>query len=249
MSVFFRSTTLHCKTGFRTDRRNILSRQFCASVLLFSIPGVVHPSQARPDQSQSDRLSILVAGLEQKYSRMTGMAADFTQIYIGADGRSRRESGQLLLKRARKARWDYNTPERKVFLSDGRNIFFYVYGEPEATVAPIKQSADPQIPFLFLLGRSDLRKEFNRIELASMEEPLVRGNVVLRLFPKRAPEEFKQILVEVNPASLSVSRVVIVEPNNARMDFHLANMREGYAPADSEFKFAPPAGVRIRRAD
>jgi chaperone LolA len=200
-------------------------------------------------QKNPVNLSTLLDALQRKYSRMSGIAADFTQIYVGADGRSRRESGRLALTKTRKARWDYESPERKVFVSDGRNVYFHVYGEPEATVASIKESADPQIPFLFLLGRSDLRNQFTRIELAANEQPISAGNVILRLFPKRAPQEFKQLLVEVNPNSIAVARVVIVETNNARMDFHLTNVREGYTAPDGFFKFTPLPGVVLRRAN
>ncbi|HEU4390761.1 MAG TPA: outer membrane lipoprotein carrier protein LolA [Blastocatellia bacterium] len=225
-----------------------LASFYHTGLLLLSTCTFFQP-QFAAHQTEPVNLSAVISSLSQKYSRLTGLAADFTQIYIAPDGRSRRESGRLLLKKTRKARWDYEAPERKVFLSDGRNIYFYVYGDPEATSVSIRESADPQIPFLFLLGHSDLRKEFARIELAPTEEPLIRGNLVLRLFPKRAPEEFKQILVEVSTASLTVHRVVIVAPDNSRMDFHLANVREGYVPPDSDFTFAPPPGVKIRRAN
>src|SRR5262249_13187197 len=75
---------------------------------------------------QQVNLSALIDGLQNKYARMQGLAADFTQFYAGADGRTARESGRLKLKRPGKARWEYTDPERKLFISDGKNIFFYV---------------------------------------------------------------------------------------------------------------------------
>src|SRR6476659_1760349 len=88
---------------------------------------------------QSVELNGLIDGLQRKYSRMQGLAADFVQVYSGADGRVIRETGQLLLKRPRKARWEYGSPERKLFVSDGKNVVFYVYGEKNATASPIKE--------------------------------------------------------------------------------------------------------------
>ncbi|MEK6284292.1 MAG: outer membrane lipoprotein chaperone LolA [Acidobacteriota bacterium] len=199
--------------------------------------------------SQSPDLNPLIDGLQRKYSRMQGLAADFIQIYSGADGRIIRETGQLLLKRPRKARWEYTSPERKLFVSDGKNVFFHVYGEKNATQSPIKETADPQIPFLFLLGRGNLRRDFSRIEVATGEPAIGSGNQVLRLFPKRAPEEFKQLIVEVSTASFEVRRMVIFERSGARMDFLLSNVRENYIAADSLFGFTPPPGVTVKRAD
>jgi outer membrane lipoprotein-sorting protein len=71
--------------------------------------------------------------------------------------------------------------------------------------------------------------------------------VQLRLFPKRAPEEFKQLLVDVSPATFEVRRMVIFERSGARMDFLLTNVRENYVAPDDKFQFAAPAGVTIKR--
>jgi chaperone LolA len=206
------------------------------------------PLHIKGEANTANNLDAIINGLQAKYSKMSGLAADFVQIYNGNDGRRLRESGSLLLKRPSKARWDYLSPERKIFVSDGKNIFFHVYGERHATKAGIKQSADPQIPFLFLLGRGNLRRDFSKIEVAANETPSTPGNVVLILVPKRAPEEFRQLLAEVDPASFSVRRLVIFERNGSRMDFLLNNVRENYIAADSEFKFTPPQGVTVQNS-
>jgi len=178
---------------------------------------------------------------------MRGLDAEFVQIFQGANGQTARETGRLLLKRPGKARWEYTSPERKLFVSDGKNIYFYVEGERQATETTIKESVDPQIPFLFLLGRGNLRRDFSKIEIVGNERPVGAGNVVLRLVPKRAPEEFKQLLVEVEPSSFEVKRMVIFERNGARMDFLLSNVRENFLAPDSQFQFTPPQGVVVRK--
>ena len=199
--------------------------------------------------AQSTDLNALIDGLQRKYSSMQGLEADFVQAYYGADGRTIHESGRLLLKRPGKARWEYASPERKLFVSDGKDVFFYVYGEKNATRSSIKETTDPQIPFLFLLGRGNLRRDFSRIEVATGESAFGAGNQVLRLFPKRAPEGFKQLLVEVSPATFEVRRMVIFERSGARMDFLLSNVRENYVAPESQFQFVPPAGVIVKRAE
>lgn len=208
--------------------------------------GATHISTTAP---QAPDLNSLIDGLQRKYSRMQGLEAEFVQVYYGADGRVARESGHLLLKRPGKARWEYASPERKLFVSDGKNVFFYVYGEKSATRSSIKETVDPQIPFLFLLGRGNLRRDFSRIEIATGEAAVGAGNQVLRLFPKRAPEEFKKLLVEVSPASFEVRRMVIFERSGARMDFLLSNLRENYIAPESQFQFTAPAGVSVKRAE
>jgi chaperone LolA len=224
------------------------TRLVFASLLLVQCAFAAAPA-ITPSAAQATELNALIDGLQRKYSRMQGLAADFVQVYAGADGRVIREAGRLILRRPRKARWEYVSPERKLFVSDGKNVFFHVYGEKNATTSSIKENADPQIPFLFLLGRGNLRRDFSRIEIAAGEPAIGTGNQVLRLFPKRAPEEFKQLLVEVSIASFEVRRMVIFERSGARMEFLLSNVRENYIAPDNEFQFAAPAGVIVKRAE
>ncbi|MGH9823455.1 MAG: outer membrane lipoprotein chaperone LolA [Blastocatellia bacterium] len=211
--------------------------------------GAGYRAELLSGSSQTPDLPALLEGLRKKYSRMQGISAEFVQTYIGNDGRVLKEAGRVLLKRPRKARWDYTTPERKVFLADGKSIYFYVYGEREATRASIKGSVDPQIPFLFLLSSINLNKEFSRIEIASSQTPVFKDDLMLHLVPKRAPEEFKSLYAEVNPKSMEVRRLLVGERNGTTMDFLLTNVRENSVAPDSEFVFSAPPGVAVRRAD
>lgn len=212
-------------------------------ILLFTL---CLPTHSFPVVGNND-INAIIDGLQKKYSRMKGLSANFLQIYQASDGRVIRERGSLILKRPGKARWEYKSPEPKLFISDGKNLYFYVIGERVASQTSIKQSVDPQIPFLFLLGRGDLRREFSRIELLSNEPVIDAGNRVLRLWPRRAPEEFKELLVEVDPSSFEVNRLVIFARNGTRMDFRLSNVRENYVAPDSQFKFTPPQGVIVKQ--
>ena len=228
----------------RNGRDSLVRKtRFAAVIAALSIAASI---AAAPAPAQDD-LGPIIDGLQRKYSRMRGLSADFTQLYNGSDGRAARESGQLLLKRPGKARWEYSSPSRKLFISDGQNIYFYVDGDRHATRASVKASADPQIPFLFLLGRGDLRRDFSKIELLSNERAVGPGNRVLRLVPKRAPEEFRKLLVEVNPSTFEVKRMVIFERSGSRMDFILSNIKENFIAPDAQFQFTPPAGVSVRQ--
>lgn len=223
-----------------------MQRKAIQRIILIALILIIHLAPSA--SAHHFDLNSLIEGLQNKYSRMRGLEAEFTQVYRGPDGRVLRETGRLLLKRPGKARWEYTQPEKKLFVSDGKNIYFYVEGESQATQASVKESADPQIPFLFLLGRGNLRRDFSSIETAIDERPVAASNIVLKLVPKRAPEEFKQLLVEVDPSSFEVKRMVIFERGGARMDFLLSNVRENYIAPDSQFQFSPPPGVTLKKA-
>jgi len=194
-------------------------------------------------------LERIINGIQTKYSRMRGLSADFTQIYRSLSGRAITESGRLIIKKPNKMRWDYFEPEKKLFVSDGKNIFFYVHADNQVMQSSVKETRDPRAPFLFLLRETNMRKEFSVITFAINERPVTAGNYVLLLVPRRAPEDFKEILLEVNPANFQIRRITKVEPSRARHDFLLSNIQENVVAPDSEFQFQIPSGARVLRED
>ncbi|MBK6796656.1 MAG: outer membrane lipoprotein carrier protein LolA [Acidobacteria bacterium] len=133
---------------------------------------------------------------------------------------------------------------KKLFLSDGKNFYEYAPADGYATKTPVKESDDLRAPFMFLLGRGNLRKEFNKIEFAK-ESPARAGNKVLRLLPRRT-QDFKELIVEFDPLSLQISRLTLIESDGSRSDFLFSNINENAAVSDSSFVFKPPAGVEVR---
>ena len=192
---------------------------------------------------QGSELNQLIDELQSKYNKMSSLAADFTQIY-NSGSQTRRESGHVVLKKPGKMRWDYTSPETKLFLSDGKTLYEYVPAEKYAARSSIKESGDMRAPFAFLLGRGNLRRDFKVIEFAK-EVPARAGNKVLRMVPKRAAD-FKELVLEIEPGSLQITRLTLIESGSARSDFLFSNVRENAPAGADQFTFKAPAGVELR---
>jgi outer membrane lipoprotein carrier protein len=193
----------------------------------------------------ASELDQLVNSLQTKYQRLNTLTAEFTQIYNAPGERTRRESGQLQLKKPGKMRWDYTTPETKLYVSDGKTIYEYIPADRTATRTRAKETDDWRAPFMFLLGRGNLRRDFARIEFAK-EAPVRAGNRVLRMIPKRS-SDMRELLIEVEPKTLNLTRLSIIKQSNTRIDFLLNNVQENVALAETTFVFKPPAGVTVRQ--
>jgi outer membrane lipoprotein carrier protein len=197
-----------------------------------------------PRAAAQSELDQITNALQTKYNKLSSLAADFTQVYTPPGGRAKRESGRLLLKKPGKMRWDYTAPETKLFISDGKWLYEYVPAEKYATRSSVKEAGDFRAPFAFLLGRGNLRRDFKRIEFAG-ESPVKAGNKVLRLVPKRTAD-FKELLVEIEPASMQIARLTILESGGARSDFIFSNIRENAPAPATQFIFNAPPGVEVR---
>ncbi len=86
---------------------------FLLAVLTLAAPGV---STQSPPQSADE----LAAALQRKYDTVRDFSADFVQTYRGgALNRAMKDTGRVVVRKPGKMRWEYKTPEEKLFVSDG----------------------------------------------------------------------------------------------------------------------------------
>src|SRR5689334_16473735 len=79
------------------------------------------PAQTLPPAQE------VAATLQKKYDSIRDFTADFVHESEGGLLRKKQtERGVVQVKKPGKMRWDYKSPEPKLFLSDGRRIYLYV---------------------------------------------------------------------------------------------------------------------------
>ena len=194
----------------------------------------------------------VVRALQARYQHASTLKAAFFERYSDGNGGQQSESGTVYFSRPGRMRWEYESPERKLFLVDGKNVWFYVPADHTASHAKLKESSDWRTPIALLVGKADLSQLCRKIELASAssegdQESPTPGDTVLRCTPRgeSAQEASKQmILLEVDPSDY-LSRVIIHEPGNVTTEFRFGNWEENIPVAETKFHFQPPPGVSI----
>jgi len=183
----------------------------------------------------------VAAAVDGHYNHLRSLQAEFTEMYRGS-GMERAESGTLWLKKPGKMRWEYRSPKEKLFISDGKDAWFYVPEDRQARKTAAKKLEDIRSPLAFLLGKTKLEKELQGLSLAPDVTPLEPGNVVLRGVPQAMADRVSEILVEVTP-DYRMARIVIQEVDGAATEYRFGEIKEDIAIADGRFKFTPPAGT------
>jgi chaperone LolA len=214
-------------------------------LLPFSLPVSFVMAAAPSVKAPQSELDNLIKRIETRYGRMRGLAADFEQTYSAPGARTRRESGRLFLQRPRRMRWEYDPKPGKLFIVNGREVWFYIPADREATHADAGQVSDARFPFLFLLGNTNLRRAFRSITLVegNSSSPDTR---TLRLVPREGGADRREIFLEVF-ADGRIFRIKIIDEAGATSEVSLTNVRENdLAPAEA-FEFRPPSGVTVRR--
>ncbi|MFZ3265292.1 MAG: outer membrane lipoprotein carrier protein LolA, partial [Terriglobales bacterium] len=91
-------------------------------------PQNLHPADIHPTDLHPMDIRQLAHAVDEHYNHLHSLEAEFTETYR-SEGSERVESGTLWLKKPRKMRWEYRSPKEKVFVSDGRVVWFYVPAE------------------------------------------------------------------------------------------------------------------------
>jgi len=194
-----------------------------------------------PSAGLAADVKTVAAAIDTHYNHLHSLQAEFVETYRGS-GMERTESGTLSLKKPGKMRWEYRSPRAKLFVSDGKDAWFYVPDDRQARKTSAKKLEDIRSPLAFLLGKTKLEKELQGLSLASDKEPLHPGNIVLRGVPRGLSDRISEILVEVTPEH-QIARIVIQEADGASTDYRFGEMKEDAPMKDAEFQFKAPAGT------
>src|SRR5713226_2207275 len=119
------------------------------AVLVSLLSASLWTADAKPDVKN------LAAAVDAHYNHLRSLEAEFTELYRGS-GMERTETGTLWLKKPGKMRWEYRSPREKLFLSDGKDAWFYLPGDRQVRRTPVRKLDDLRSPLAFLLGKTKL---------------------------------------------------------------------------------------------
>jgi outer membrane lipoprotein carrier protein len=179
----------------------------------------------------------LARRLEERHRRLTDLTARFVQKYrSGALGREVVERGVVSIKQPGRMRWEYQQPEKKLFVSDGKTFYFYVPADKQVLVR--EQAGERSVPAQLLSGRGDLLSEFK----ASIEDS-PEGRRLL-LIPRSPDPEVESVLVDLDEqARIRSIEVVDAQGNRSLFEFH--DIKENVGLKDKLFHFEVPRGVEV----
>ncbi len=192
-------------------------------------------------------LESVVQGLQKRYASVDTVTANFRQEYR-APGIRQSESGQLWLKRPGLMRWEYRHPEEKLFVTDGKEAFFYVPQERQVTVQPFTAADMRRTPLEFLLGGRDIETGFDTF-WASEFRAEVEGTVMIRLIPREDQTEYSFLVLEIDKETYDIQRIIIHELSGNTSDFLFTDQIHNVRLGKKRFEFDIPDGVEVLRLE
>ena len=202
-----------------------------------------------PSKQNSDTAKSLAHLLEEHYRQPRTLQAVFLERYSEGQKQSRVESGTVYFQRPGQMRWDYDSPEKKLFLVDGKTTWFYVPYDHTVTKAPVKESSDWRTPLALLTGKADLSRLCSQIDLLD-QRGTSSGHAVLRCLPKEeknlsGENNYTEVLLEVDTSSGELARIEIRQPGAIELEYRFGNWQSDIPLAADLFRFQVPVGVAI----
>jgi outer membrane lipoprotein carrier protein len=227
---------------------------------LFWSKNVWSRSAAGSHEASKTPVIVVVRRFEERYRGAAGLQATFLERYTENGSLIRMEAGKVYFRRPGKMRWEYESPEKNVFVVDGKTAWFYVPADHTVTRVPAKKSADWRTPLALLAGEMKLSRICNRIGYAPQQAPESSADVMLYCElrgasksdeggdsrRKAASAELRDVAyLEVAESSGELVRVLVNDPGGVGIEFRFANWQLDPQVDDSFFRFQVPPGVAI----
>jgi len=179
-------------------------------------------------------------------ARTHDLSARFQQtVSYRSLGQVREGHGILLLKRPGKIRWEYQKPEPRLFVTDGKTLWDYSPLDKQVRVEEFSADFASRLPMAFLAGDCQLRREF---AITAVEHAGTRASTTARILdlkPLRAEAGIARVLLEVNLQTYTVEKTTVFDAAGNTTVIAFANVKLNPGLGDDQFQFTPPAGVTV----
>jgi outer membrane lipoprotein carrier protein len=198
-----------------------------------------------PALCQSPDISAVIGRIQQHYAAVQTIRAEFIQHYQ-APGIDQTESGTMYMKKPGLMRWEYRTPEAKLFVADGRETYLYTPEDHQVMIQRFTADDLRSTPLQLLLGKEDIRAGY---DVAWETAPEAAGDFSVRLTPKSRDSEYLSLAMVCDRTTYDLHRLVIRERAGNTSQFEFRQVQINLKLDNSQFEFKIPKGVEVVRLD
>jgi outer membrane lipoprotein carrier protein len=217
-------------------------------LIVFALSAVALAQDGSAPRTTASSMNPKLSALEARYRKASTLEANFLERYSENGKQVRVEAGKAYFLRPGKMRWEYEKPEKTVFLVDGKFVWFYAPDDHTATRMPAKKSDDWRTPIAFLTTGMKLERICSEVGPAKDRKPSREGNEVYRCALRGAEDEktaaAQEVLFETSPQN-ELARIVIPQEAGMQIEFEFKDWEWNPALAKTLFQFEPPPGTVI----
>jgi len=179
----------------------------------------VVPLAGAPGAVDTSKPGVVLDQVQKFYGSIKQVTAQFRQsVTNDMLGSTKTSDGTLWIMKPGKMRWDYLEKKKdkvevtKSFISNGTNLYVVEHDNMQVVKKNLQQDMMP-VAVSFLYGKGDLKTEFTP-ELDGSGKYGAKGELVLKLTPKKPSAQYKNLFLVVSPTDFHVTQSVIVDSSN-----------------------------------
>jgi outer membrane lipoprotein carrier protein len=189
---------------------------------------------------------------EARYHSAHTLRVQFLEQYSENGKLVRAEAGTAYFRKPGKMRWEYEKPEKNLFLVDGKTSWLYTPADHTATKVPARESQDWRTPFALLAGEMKLSRVCSKVETTTLLLPQKAGDATLECKlkgadtarPGKSEDAPPRVYFEISNEGELV-RLVVRAAGGIETDFQFKNWEINPPVPESLFRFSAPLGVVI----
>jgi outer membrane lipoprotein carrier protein len=188
----------------------------------------------------------IAQNLQKSYNKITSLQASFTQeTYSKLSSRKRQGNGSLILVKPGLMRWDYQTPDKQVFICDGEQLSMYFAKENQMFTSSAKQYLESDVMYSFFAGTADIVRDFDIEESVDSEQDIDDATYPIKLVPKKTHPQIDEIIVWVDRSSYLLQRLKVTDKFGSITDLAFSSIVKNIKVDKTRFVFTPPKGTEI----
>jgi len=215
---------------------------FCGQTVL----GGNLPSEtaSTPDDS-SLTLDEIMDRVEKHYA-VPGFSADFYQTStIKAMEITDSASGKAFFKRPGKMRWEYETPDRQMIITDSNTLWVFRPEDNQVMIGKAPSFFKDGKGFSFLTDMKVIKQKFN----IGLETETKEDLFTLKLLPKEKTYDLVEIYLGISKKTFEVVRIVTYNSYGDETRIVFNNIQFKQQLDDGMFVFSVPKGIEVLTLD
>lgn len=203
---------------------------------------------ALPLSAVAEPVDDALTGLGKAYGDVKAVRADFSQVTSGMSYMEpMRQTGTIAVEAPGKMRWDFQTPRKTVYLTDGDTLWVVDEGDKTTQVFQSVDGLVAQI-YGFLTGTADLRSDF-RVSIATDAPKGLEDSIQLKLVPKESSSAYESLRLYLDKTSHRVVGLSTLSAFGDRTDMTLSKVEVLDDLPDADFVYSKREGFREIQAD
>jgi outer membrane lipoprotein carrier protein len=200
---------------------------------------------ASPPDASRLSLDEVIKKVEKHYS-VSGFSAYFSQTStIKAMEITDSASGRAFFKRSGKMRWEYETPDRQMIITDGKTLWVFRPDDNQVMIGKAPSFFKGGKGFSFLSDMKVIKQQFNMV----LEKETQEGFFILKLNPREKTYDIVEIYLWISRKTFDVVRILTYNSYGDETRIVFNNIQLKQKLDDSLFSFEISEGMEVLHLD